>query len=139
MLTPLRTQYLGLALMLCWAAPSASAQATRDSAGIRLIDNVKPVWRPGHEWRLSERPIVVIGEGQARPISCDESSGPRSCRTDVWSSLTSRRSSSRSTMRPAVSSGQSASKGTTPSSSMTFTPSPGWRAILSLSRRATSR
>jgi hypothetical protein len=61
MITPIRTQYLGLALALCWAAPTASAQTTRDSAGIRLIDNAKPVWRPGHEWRLSERPILVIG------------------------------------------------------------------------------
>jgi hypothetical protein len=31
MLTPLRTQYLGLALVLCWAVPTASAQTTRDT------------------------------------------------------------------------------------------------------------
>jgi hypothetical protein len=62
-MTTMPTWYLGLAMVLCWAAPAAAAQATRDSAGIRIVDNVKPVWGPGHEWRLSERPILVIGGG----------------------------------------------------------------------------
>ena len=62
---PTRTQYLALALVLCWAAPNASAQTTRDSAGIRVIDNANPVWRSGQEWRLSERPVLSI-EGLGR-------------------------------------------------------------------------
>jgi hypothetical protein len=60
MIKPKRAQYLGLALVLCWTVRTVSAQ-TRDSAGIRLIDNARPVWVSGHEWRLSERPILIIG------------------------------------------------------------------------------
>ena len=57
------TRYLLLASVLCCVASSAAAQATRDSAGIRIIDNAKPVWGPGREWRLSEKPILDIGGG----------------------------------------------------------------------------
>jgi hypothetical protein len=36
----------------------------RDSAGIRIVENVRPVWRAGDEWRLSDLPRAVIpGEG----------------------------------------------------------------------------
>jgi hypothetical protein len=42
MITPIRTQYLGPAWALCCAAPTVSAQTTRDSAGVRLIDDAKP-------------------------------------------------------------------------------------------------
>jgi hypothetical protein len=62
-MTTTRTWYLGLALVLCWAASTAAAQATRDSAGIRIIDSAKPAWGPGREWRLSEKPILAIGGG----------------------------------------------------------------------------
>ncbi|MBI4499732.1 MAG: hypothetical protein HY700_01100 [Gemmatimonadetes bacterium] len=57
------TRYLRLASVLCCVASSAAAQATRDSAGIRIVDNAKPVWAPGREWRLSEKPILDIGGG----------------------------------------------------------------------------
>ena len=57
------TRYLCLALVACCAASSASAQTTRDSAGIRIIDNLKPAWSPGRAWRLSEKPILDIGGG----------------------------------------------------------------------------
>lgn len=62
-MTTMRVRYLRLAWVLCWTAPTAAAQATRDSAGIRIIDNAKPAWSPGREWRLSEQPILVIGGG----------------------------------------------------------------------------
>jgi hypothetical protein len=62
-MTTIRTGYLRLAAVLCCAATSANAQTTRDSAGIRIIDNAKPSWSPGREWRLSETPILVIGGG----------------------------------------------------------------------------
>lgn len=55
--------HLRLALVLCCAVPSASAQDTRDSAGIRIIDNTKPTWVPGREWRLSDKPTMDIGGG----------------------------------------------------------------------------
>ncbi len=62
-MTTIRTRCLSLVSVLCCAASPASAQATRDSAGVRIIDNVKPVWVPGHEWRLSEKPTLDIGGG----------------------------------------------------------------------------
>jgi hypothetical protein len=58
----MRTRYLGLALVLCSAAPTVAAQGTRDSAGTRIIENTEPVWTAGQEWRLSERPILVVGD-----------------------------------------------------------------------------
>jgi hypothetical protein len=62
-MTTILTRYLGLALILCSAASSAPAQATRDSAGISLVDNARPIWDPGREWRLSEKPTIDIGGG----------------------------------------------------------------------------
>jgi hypothetical protein len=59
---PILTRFLCLAVV-CSVASSASAQATRDSAGIRIVDNVKPAWAPGRAWRLSEKPILDIGGG----------------------------------------------------------------------------
>jgi hypothetical protein len=54
---------LSPALLLCTLAfPPLSGQA-RDSAGVRIIENTKPLWTPGREWRLSEKPIVDIGSG----------------------------------------------------------------------------
>jgi len=41
------------------AAPEV-AVPTRDSAGIRIIENVRPSWSPGTEWRLSDTPILVV-------------------------------------------------------------------------------
>jgi len=62
-MTTIRTRYLRLASVLCCVASSAAAQATRDSAGIRIVDNSKPLWAPGREWRLSEITILDIGGG----------------------------------------------------------------------------
>jgi len=60
-MTTIRTRHLRLALVLCCAASSVAAQATRDSAGIPIIDNAKPAWSPGREWRLSEKPTLDLG------------------------------------------------------------------------------
>jgi hypothetical protein len=62
-MTTIRTRYLGLALVLGCSASPAAAQATRDSAGIRIVDNAAPAWVPGREWRLSDRPALDIGGG----------------------------------------------------------------------------
>src|SRR5688572_26968412 len=62
-MTTIRTRHIRLASALCWAASSANAQATRDSAGIRIIDNIKPAWSHGREWRVSEKPTLDIGGG----------------------------------------------------------------------------
>lgn len=57
----LRTPCLRLALTLCCATQAAAGQAARDSAGIRIIDNARPTWTPGREWRLSAKPALEIG------------------------------------------------------------------------------
>ncbi len=40
----------------------------RDSAGIRIVENVSPAWNDADEWRLSDLPLVDIGglEGDPR-------------------------------------------------------------------------
>ena len=35
----------------------------RDSAGVRIVENSRPLWQPGEEWRLSPDPVVDIGGG----------------------------------------------------------------------------
>ena len=59
-MTSTSRMYLGLALVLLCAAPAA-AQGTRDSAGVRIVENVRPAWAPAQAWRLSERPVLVLG------------------------------------------------------------------------------
>jgi hypothetical protein len=54
---------LRVALLLTCVASAAAAQTTRDSAGIRIVDNARPLWAPGREWRVSEKPILDIGDG----------------------------------------------------------------------------
>jgi hypothetical protein len=63
-MTTIRTRYLRLASVLFCTASPAAAQVTRDSASIRIIDNVEPTWSAGREWRLSEKPTLVIGAGK---------------------------------------------------------------------------
>ena len=58
----MQTCYLALVVALGWAAPTVAAQAARDSAGTRIIENARPIWMPGNEWRLSEQPTLVVGE-----------------------------------------------------------------------------
>jgi hypothetical protein len=38
-----------------------SAQATRDSAGVRIIDNRAPAWQANQGWRIAAQPSVSIG------------------------------------------------------------------------------
>jgi len=57
-------RYLGL-IFVFGSSAAATAQVTRDSAGIRIVENSKPAWAPGREWRLSENPILVLGDGNA--------------------------------------------------------------------------
>lgn len=60
-----RARYLELAFIVCLASQTAAAQTTRDSAGVQIADNTKPAWAPGREWRLSEKPILVLGDGKS--------------------------------------------------------------------------
>lgn len=45
--------------------PSAGAPTVRDSAGIRIVENTGPNWRPGQEWGLSAEPVLEIGGGDS--------------------------------------------------------------------------
>lgn len=63
-MTTILTRSLRLATALCCAATAATAaaaQTTRDSAGVRIVDNAAPAWPAGRGWRLSEKPILDIG------------------------------------------------------------------------------
>jgi hypothetical protein len=42
-------------------AGNVHAQATRDSAGVRIVENVRPQWAAGEALRLSATPLLVIG------------------------------------------------------------------------------
>jgi hypothetical protein len=45
-------------------APSAAAQSTKDSAGVRVVNNVRPAWTANRGWTLSAQPLVDIGSGE---------------------------------------------------------------------------
>lgn len=52
---------LGLIPLACDNA-AVSAVVTRDSAGIRIVENHVPVWTTAPEWSVNPRPIVSIGD-----------------------------------------------------------------------------
>ena len=41
--------------------PDRDHFTTRDSAGVRIVENYTPAWGEGEGWRLSDAPIVTIG------------------------------------------------------------------------------
>jgi len=43
---------------------TATVPRVRDSAGVRVVENVGPSWRPGTAWSLEDTPAVQIGEGE---------------------------------------------------------------------------
>src|SRR6185503_5497678 len=51
--------------VLCVTAPitPAIAQTSKDSAGVRVVENVRPVWTGNRSWTLSAKPVVDIGSG----------------------------------------------------------------------------
>lgn len=48
-------------MLWCVAAAPANAQTVRDSAGIRIVDSPRPLWKPAAALRLSDAPTLVIG------------------------------------------------------------------------------
>src|SRR5690606_18394752 len=57
-----------LALTACGAADrSGDRVVVRDSAGVRIVENVEPAWCPVDAWRIPDAPVVPIGavEGEA--------------------------------------------------------------------------
>ncbi len=46
---------------------AGGAAVARDSAGVEIVENSVPRWSDGEGWRLSERPILNIGEIESPP------------------------------------------------------------------------
>ena len=57
-------------LVLCGSATVALAQSSpstvRDSAGIRIVENARPLWTPASTWTLRATPALLIG-GRTEP------------------------------------------------------------------------
>jgi hypothetical protein len=47
------------------AGPSGAV--IRDSAGIHIVENTAPLWAEGEGWKLSEKPVLSIGELEGDP------------------------------------------------------------------------
>ena len=52
----------------CGDAPSDQGPSVRDSAGIRIVENVNPQWEVGQSWSLADTPSMRIG-GTGEPDS----------------------------------------------------------------------
>ncbi len=65
-----RAGILGLATMCalsgCDGGSGSSGPQTveRDSAGVRIVENLAPAWMTGEEWRLGDEPALDIGGGE---------------------------------------------------------------------------
>lgn len=54
-------------LHACERAGSSDAVSVRDSAGVRIVENLAPVWSADTPaWRVADTPSVVIGEEEGR-------------------------------------------------------------------------
>ena len=51
----------------CSDPPVSSRSRVWDSAGIRIVDNARPIWRSGAGWRLGAYPILDIGGADSGP------------------------------------------------------------------------
>ncbi len=49
------------------APGAAAAQATHDSAGVRIVENERPGWTTAQALRLADRPALVIGTQNGEP------------------------------------------------------------------------
>ena len=60
-----------LSYLACWSDSGElrqdAAQSTRDSAGIRIVENTGHGWPRGHGWRLSDQPLIDIGGSSEDP------------------------------------------------------------------------
>ncbi len=59
----LRTSLL---VLLTLAAPAA-AQTVRDSAGVRIVENDKPLWKDREAWTVADTPGIDIGRADGLP------------------------------------------------------------------------
>ena len=61
----------------CSREPVSGAAVTRDSSGIRIVENAGPAWRAGAGWTVSDTPLVDIGGKSGDPAyELDQVRGP---------------------------------------------------------------
>src|SRR5688500_3058212 len=51
-----------VALTSASLTPPLAAQSSRDSAGVRIIENTKPIWKPSEQLQLASKPHLVFGD-----------------------------------------------------------------------------
>lgn len=56
-----------LALTACVDQAPPGTAIVRDSSGIRIVENITPLWQEGQEWHLSPEPVVDIGAAEGDP------------------------------------------------------------------------
>ncbi len=57
----------GTFALVVWAAAAMSAQVSRDSAGIHIIENARPTWTGAQALHLAPTPSLVIGDRAGEP------------------------------------------------------------------------
>jgi hypothetical protein len=50
-----------ISALACGGADYVTHAATRDSAGVVIVESRQPQWQPGEGWRLSAQPLLQIG------------------------------------------------------------------------------
>jgi 6-bladed beta-propeller protein len=73
------TAALGLAAIVaaCSRAAAPGTAATRDSAGVRIVENGGPAWKSGAAWSVVDSPLVDIGGRTGQPLyELDQVRGP---------------------------------------------------------------
>lgn len=51
-------------LLICMGCESSEAPPTvvvQDSAGVRIVENIRPLWEEGELWRVSQEPVLSLG------------------------------------------------------------------------------
>jgi hypothetical protein len=71
MRTRARLRLAGAALLpllaACGGDARAAAPVVRDSAGVRIVESVRPAWGEGEGWRVSPEPLVDVGVAEGAP------------------------------------------------------------------------
>jgi hypothetical protein len=58
---------LALCLAACAQQERAADVVERDSAGVAIIENVRPVWADGDAWHVGDAPALVVGTAPSDP------------------------------------------------------------------------
>jgi len=60
-----------MVVMLCNAACATERKTptaiVTDSAGIRIVTSTAPVWQEGPDWRIGDRPTLILGVLEGDP------------------------------------------------------------------------